>query len=175
MLGGLKVSSTIDSSRKIHRRPFRSPSNVNIPPAVGEYLQFKIQTISDGFLLLDWRKKGAVTTVIENQGQCGSCWAFTATGALEGQHFLKTGNLVRLSAQNLIDCSGKFGNDGCNGGLMDSAFQYIHANQGIDTEKSYPYEAKDGNCRFNKANVGATDTVSIRFSIEIFNIFFCLS
>jgi cathepsin L len=109
--------------------------------------------------LLDWRKKGAVIAVIENQEQCGSCWAFTANCALEGQHFIKTGQLVRLSAQNLIDCSGKFGNQGCNGGLMDAAFQYIQANKGIDTAASYPYEAKNGNCRFNPAHVGATDTV----------------
>ncbi len=99
--------------------------------------------------------------MIENQEQCGSCWAFTATGALEGQHFIKTKNLVRLSAQNLMDCSGSFGNQGCNGGLMDYAFQYIKANDGVDTEATYPYEAKDGKCRFNRANVGATDTVRL--------------
>lgn len=114
-------------------------------------------------LFEDWRKKGAVTDAIEEQGQCGSCWAFTATGALEGQHFLKTGQLVRLSAQNLMDCSGAFGNMGCNGGLMDSAFEYVKANKGIDTEASYPYEAKDGTCRFNRTNVGATATVSRHF------------
>lgn len=109
--------------------------------------------------------------MIENQEQCGSCWAFTATGALEGQHFIKTKNLVRLSAQNLMDCSGSFGNQGCNGGLMDYAFQYIKANDGVDTEATYPYEAKDGKCRFNRANVGATDTVRL-FSplMTLFNI-----
>jgi cathepsin L len=116
---------------------------------------------------LDWRKKGAVTTVIEDQGQCGSCWAFTATGALEGQHAIKTEKIVRLSAQNLMDCSGSFGNQGCNGGLMDSAFQYIKANDGVDTEASYPYEGKDGSCRFERDTVGATDTVSL-FSLFVF-------
>jgi len=102
---------------------------------------------------VDWRKEGYVTPV-KNQAQCGSCWAFAAVATMEGANFKKTGNLVSLSEQNLVDCVTK--DYGCNGGLPADGVEYVIKNKGIDTEKSYPYTARDGRCSYSKNAIGAT-------------------
>lgn len=95
---------------------------------------------------VDWREKGAVTPV-KNQASCGSCWAFSATGSLEGGNFVANGKLISLSEQQLVDCDKK--SNGCGGGLMDNAFKYV-MEKGLCTEEDYPYHAKDEACKDDK-------------------------
>jgi cathepsin L len=104
---------------------------------------------------IDWTTKNAVTAV-KDQAQCGSCWAFSTTGAVEGAVAVATGRLTSVSEQQLVDCAGSSGNQGCNGGLMDDAFNWIIQHKGIGSEASYPYTARDGTCQ----NVPSVSTIS---------------
>ncbi|CAN1229432.1 Senescence-specific cysteine protease SAG39 [Linum perenne] len=115
---------------------------------------FRYENVSAVPTTMDWRKKGAVTP-IKDQGQCGSCWAFSAVGAMEGIHQLSTGKLVSLSEQELVDCDTKGEDQGCSGGLMDDAFKFIIQNKGLTTETKYPYDAADGTCNANKEGSSA--------------------
>jgi len=102
---------------------------------------------------IDWTTQGAVTEV-KDQGQCGSCWSFSTTGSLEGAFFLAGNDLTEFSEQMLVDCDNN-GDMGCNGGLMDNAFQWIESNGGICTEQDYPYQAVGGTCASSDCTVVA--------------------
>jgi cathepsin L len=105
---------------------------------------------------VDWRTKGVVTGV-KDQGQCGSCWSFSAVGSMEGAHALATGKLASLSEQELVDCANG-GQDTCDvGGQMTDGFTYAIQNGGMETEADYPYTATSGNtCAFDKSKSVAT-------------------
>ncbi len=128
------LNKLLNTSEVIHSN--YNYTNIILPPSV------------------DWRASGLVTNV-KNQGQCGSCWAFSAIGTLEGQHAKNTSNLVSLSEQNLVDCAWNYSCEGCNGGWPDKALEYIKNNSGIDTEMSYPYLGTDGSCNYNRSQSSA--------------------
>ncbi|TYJ05992.1 hypothetical protein E1A91_A12G202200v1 [Gossypium mustelinum] len=111
---------------------------------------FTYENVNNVPTSVDWRKKGAVTAV-KDQGQCGSCWAFSSVVAVEGINQIKTNKLVSLSEQELIDCDTEK-NQGCNGGLMDIAFDFINKKGGFTSEIHYPCAAKQGTCDVSKEN-----------------------
>merc|ERR1711870_2125 len=116
-------------------------------PQLGSH-EYSGEALADS---VDWRTKGAVTPV-KNQGQCGSCWSFSTTGALEGAWQIAGNKLTSLSEQQFVDCD-KVADQGCNGGLMDNAFKFAEKNA-ICTESSYPYKARGGTCEAASCTVG---------------------
>jgi len=103
----------------------------------------------------DWREEGAVNAM-KNQGQCGSCWAFSANAAIEGANQIANGKLYDLSESQLVDCSASYGNHGCQGGLMTNAFEYVIAAGGLCQTKDYPYVAQGSACKSSKCTAAAT-------------------
>jgi len=135
MLGYKKISNKTNTVKAVKADPSTAPASV------------------------DWRKKGGVTAV-KDQGSCGSCWAFSTTGAMEGANFVSTGKLVSLSEQQLVDCSTE--NGGCDGGDMALAMEYTESNP-LETEAAYPYTGYDGKCKFSasKGVAAASDVVEV--------------
>jgi C1A family cysteine protease len=97
----------------------------------------------------NWASKSGVVTPVKNQGSCGSCWAFSTTGVVEGYWGINKGSLPSLSEQQLVDCAGlAYGNLGCNGGNPYNTLAYV-INKGLVTESQYPYTGRDGTCKIN--------------------------
>lgn len=153
-------------------QPLNSPEEQAF---VDKILADKSKPVPDA---LDWRQTPGRVGEVKDQGNCGSCWAFATTGALEGQENVrrakrrsvaggfrkfmfgsnqknKDAKITLLSEQNLVDCVTD--DYGCQGGLPEDAFRYIKKQGGIDDEISYPYEGETGECRFNKSKVVMSD------------------
>lgn len=134
-------------SKYLGVKPGEARRRLSTPKKSDRYVPVSGEALPDS---IDWREKGAVVGV-KDQGSCGSCWAFSAIAAVEGVNQIVTGDLISLSEQELVDCDTSY-NEGCNGGLMDYAFEFIINNGGIDTDEDYPYTARDGKCDSYRKN-----------------------
>ncbi|KAF6215880.1 hypothetical protein GE061_000215 [Apolygus lucorum] len=126
LLNGFRHSEELEWGTQIHQ-----PSGLSLPASI------------------DWREKNVVTSV-KQQGQCGSCWAFSATGAVESQYAIKTGTLVNLSEQQLVDCD--TADHGCHNGTIQYALDYL-SQYGQEPLSDYPYDAQQGVCEFKQSDV----------------------
>ncbi|OVA14803.1 Peptidase C1A [Macleaya cordata] len=141
----LSLNEFADQTNEEFRAARYGYKSSRVPASLGTTTSsfFKYENLTDVPPSMDWRVEGVVTPV-KNQGQCGCCWAFSAVAAMEGITKLKTGNLISLSEQELVDCDVKGFNRGCSGGWMDKAFKFIVMNKGLTTEANYPYMGVDG-------------------------------
>ncbi len=140
----LDVNEYTDLTDNEFSRMFTAPININ-DIEINEYdSTIYTKPLPDSF---DWRDDGHVS-IIKNQGQCGSCWTFGTTGAVEAHLSIHKNEKILLSEQELVDCSWIYANLGCNGGLVDRAYRYI-VRFGLSTEENYPYTAQNHMCKYN--------------------------
>ncbi|OXA46230.1 Cathepsin L [Folsomia candida] len=174
-LGRLRVGLATNEYSDLEPEEFNSIMNgFKAPNRTDVQVDGQSETISSAATSyspppMDWRWLGFVTPV-KNQGSCGSCWSFSATGAMEGMHKRRTDVLPNLSEQNLIDCSSDYGNLGCKGGYMINAFNYVIRNRGINTQASYPYRGEQDFCQYRSdtnAVTGMTGYVRVTQGDEI--------
>ncbi|XP_044466548.1 ervatamin-B-like [Mangifera indica] len=132
-----QTNEEFKASRNGYRRPNGLGSRKETP--------FMYENVKAVPTSIDWRKKGAVTS-IKDQGSCGSCWAFSTVAATEGIHAISKGTLISLSEQELVSCDTGGEDHGCEGGMMEDGFEFIVKNHGINSEKNYPYDGADGTC-----------------------------
>jgi C1A family cysteine protease len=147
------ADKTTEELKVLRGKQLTKPNTQNngLPFVMSQYTDEQ-KSLPESF---DWRIFGAVTPV-KDQGVCGSCWSFGTTGAIEGAFFVKHDHLIRLSQQNLVDCSWGFGNNGCEGGEDYRAYDWIIKHGGIALESSYgQYLQQDGYCHFANATIGA--------------------
>ncbi|XP_060195709.1 senescence-specific cysteine protease SAG39-like [Lycium barbarum] len=153
-LGVNKFTDLTNEEFRVLHTGYKRSSHPKVVSSSKPRTHFRYANVTDIPPTLDWRKKGAVTP-IKDQKNCGCCWAFSAVGAMEGLHQLKTGKLVPLSEQELVDCDVEGEDEGCSGGLLDTAFKFIMKNKGLTTEANYPYKAADGVCNKKRSTVSA--------------------
>mmetsp|Transcript_23549 Transcript_23549/g.65765 ORF Transcript_23549/g.65765 Transcript_23549/m.65765 type:complete len:361 (-) Transcript_23549:1509-2591(-) len=165
---------TIEEFREFNKLGKHSPGilkrhDVNRRSSPTVSVARRLRTVSDSPASVDWVKAGAVVPV-KNQGMCGSCWAFSAICAIEGAHFLDTGDLVSLSEQELVDCDKL--DAGCGGGLMDNAFLFDEDSPGICSEEDYPYAGHKHwfrGCAAKKGLCDGVDHTRVKSFVDIEN------
>ncbi|OMO65353.1 hypothetical protein COLO4_31309 [Corchorus olitorius] len=146
-----KYKLGVNAFTDLTNEEFKSIRNgYKMRPAFSKSPSFRYENVTAVPSSMDWRQKGAVTNV-KDQGQCGCCWAFSAVAAMEGINQIKTSKLISLSEQEVVDCDVNGEDQGCNGGLMDNAFEFIISNKGLTSESKYPYEGIDGSCNKKKS------------------------
>ncbi|XP_023165114.2 cathepsin L1 [Drosophila hydei] len=160
------------SSYKLSLNAFADMTRKELSSLLGSKLSVEGETLTKGHInflpapqpsdanlpeSFDWREKGGVTPP-GHQGSCGACWAFSATGSLEGHLFRRTGVLVPLSQQNLLDCSDAYGSNGCDGGFQEYGFEYIR-DHGVTLANKYPYVQKALDCKRNDTTTFPGDSI----------------